>query len=83
MTSVVRVTSVKRLKCVVLVMCVSLLARMFSLRVEKTEVVKSGPPVMKVYPLRSAVVVASVPFKPTVVHLTSVTFVKSVNWPSE
>jgi len=47
------------------------------------ETVKSAPPVMKVYPLRSAVVVSSVPFKPTVVHLTSVTFVKSVNWPSE
>ena len=38
---------------------------------------------MKVYPLRSAVVVASVPFKPTVVHLTSVTFVKSFHWPPE
>lgn len=38
---------------------------------------------MKVYPLRSAFVVASVPFKPTVVHQKRVTFVKSVNWPSE
>lgn len=32
MTSVVPVTSVKRLKCVVPVMCVALLARVFSLK---------------------------------------------------
>ena len=62
-------------------MCVALLARLFSLRgvvpLTSIEPVKSALPVMKVYPLRSAAVMASV--KSIVVHLTSVTSVKSVN----
>lgn len=74
LTSVGRLKSVKRLKCV------ALLARLFSLRgvvpLTSVEPVKSALPVMKVYPLRSAVVAASVE---SIVHLTSVASVKSVN----